>query len=512
MTELLFDKFEIIDILKKDQHTSVYLANHIYLGKKIILKTLATDELPDKTILERFKREAKILARLDHPNLIRVLDFGTAGNMFYISFEYFEGQNLRKLIKESKLDDNQKKHLCIQLFEALNTAHQNGIIHRDIKPENILVNSALQLKIADFGLALARDEHLLTHKSSIVGTPGYMSPEQIRGENLTPQTDLFSAGIVIYELFTNENPFIGRDINETVNKILNFNIEKEFSNLSLVPPEIQNLLKNLLRKNLTKRIKSSSDVLSLIKIEDKIQVITEKAAKGKLSKSILYASAAGVIIISLLTLFKVNEPTQLKKSDTVKEEQDKTSPDDPVKNLNDNGRLTGDNTQQSDINEIIEDDTPVVPLSLDEGKGEGRLFIEVNPWAEVYIDNKKIDTTPLDSYILLEEGEHNLVLIHPDYPSYSEIIEIKPNEAKTIKLNFRERFGFLDCRIFPWGEIFIDGEYKGTTPLQKPVVLTPGEHDLIIKNLAYPETRRIITITAKETLSLRINLDEIRNN
>ena len=197
-TDILFEKFEVIDTLKKDSHTSVYLANHIYLGKKIILKTLNTNELADKTILDRFKREAQILARLDHPNLIKVLDFGTYSEYFYISFEYFESDNLRKVIQRNNLSNESKINLVIQLLKALNIAHQNQIVHRDIKPENILVNSNLELKIADFGLALVKNEHILTQKSSIVGTPGYMSPEQIRGEDLISQTDLFSAGIVIY--------------------------------------------------------------------------------------------------------------------------------------------------------------------------------------------------------------------------------------------------------------------------------------------------------------------------
>lgn len=252
LTEILYDKFEIIHTIKKDVYTSVYLANHIYLGKKIILKTLNTDELADKTILVRFKREAKILAQLDHPNLIKVLDFGMYKNNFYISFEYFESKNLRNVIKQNNYTPEQKRSLVIRLMKALNAAHQNHIIHRDIKPENLLVNQRLELKIADFGLALMQEETKLTLQSTVVGTPGYMSPEQIRGEELSSQSDLFSAGIVALELFTQENPFLGKDINETINRILTFNESDIKAKVSHLPEDIQLMLTGLLRKIRTK--------------------------------------------------------------------------------------------------------------------------------------------------------------------------------------------------------------------------------------------------------------------
>ncbi len=304
-SKILFGRFEIIDTLKKDQHTTVYLANHIYLGKKIILKTLSADELPDKTFLDRFKREAKILAQLDHQNVIKVLDFGTAGNNFYISFEYFDSSNLRKVIKDNKLSDDDKINLCIQLFKALDAAHQIGIIHRDIKPENILVNKKLELKIADFGLALVRDDIILTHKSSIVGTPGYMSPEQIRGEELTPQTDLFSSGIVIYELFTGINPLIGKDINETINNILNFKIEKEFKDLTSLPINVQNALQELMRKNFSKRTKSALEALNFFTVEQELARITvEQPEKKKTKKTFFYWATAAIILISGFLLIK----------------------------------------------------------------------------------------------------------------------------------------------------------------------------------------------------------------
>lgn len=510
-SNILFDKFEIIDTLKKDQHTSVYLANHIYLGKKIILKTLSTKELPDTTFLDRFKREAKILAQLDHPNLIRVFDFGTAGDSFYISFEYFEGKNLRAAIKENNLSYEQKIHLCIQLFKALHVAHNNGVIHRDIKPENILVNSKFELKIADFGLALVRDDLLLTHKSSIVGTPGYMSPEQIRGEELTLQTDLFSSGIVIYELFTVTNPFIGQDINNTINNILNFNVEKDLKQLSSLPPKAQNATINLLRKNLSKRTKTALEALNYFEtVKEDVPQIAESSKVRKINLKILYLSAVAIIIIALIGLFlsgnDEKKPAVILNKNTVNEN---TEPKENLAGEKNKIIETPNNNIQPEKKEEVVPENKKISGTVEYGK----LFVEANPWAEVYINNEKIETTPLEQSIQLDTGKYELKLFHPDFPPYFESIVVEPNKLQSVKINFYEKVGYLDCKIFPWGEIYIDGKYESTSPLLKPIMLMPGSYNLSVRNPGYDESiEEKIIVKAKETLTLRFNFDSVKNN
>ena len=132
--DLLFEKYKIIECLKKDEYSCVYIADHTYLGKKILLKTLNTDRIENTLWLDRFKREAKILAQLDHVNIIKVLDFGKHKNIFYLSFEYFDSRNLREILKENDLIFDQKSQILIQLAQGLSVAHQAGIVHRDIKP------------------------------------------------------------------------------------------------------------------------------------------------------------------------------------------------------------------------------------------------------------------------------------------------------------------------------------------------------------------------------------------
>jgi len=136
----LFEKFEIIECVKKDEYSSVYRAKHLFLKKDIILKVLNTDTLTDRTLIRRFKQEAQILAGLDHPNIIKVLDFGKYKNFLYISFEYFKSYNLRELFGKSNINADEKISLIKQLLSGISASHDSGIIHRDLKPENILVN------------------------------------------------------------------------------------------------------------------------------------------------------------------------------------------------------------------------------------------------------------------------------------------------------------------------------------------------------------------------------------
>ena len=501
-TEILFEKFEVIECLKKDTNTSVYVANHIYLGKKIILKTLNTDELSDKTILGRFKREAKILARLDHPNLIKVLDFGTYQNFFYLSFEYFESRNLRAIIKFNSFTVDEKTYLLIQLLKALNVAHQNRIIHRDIKPENILVNSNLELKIADFGLAVVLNDTALTQKASIVGTPSYMSPEQIRGEELTPQTDLFSTGIVAYELFLNENPILGEDISKTINKVLNYNVAQILDKIKSLPENIQKALQSMLQKNLRNRAKSAAEILNLLGVEEEVQNrITKEIVYKRRSKKIIYITLPVIILISIFAFLYFRTDIISKKNSFVYEM--------PKLNTDSEYFFKREENYLAPLENSVNKE-PEVEIKNNETSSiiPGQLFIECLPWADVYIDNEKIDTTPLSKNITLKAGIYNLQLIHPDFPAYSRRIRIRSNQIDSISINFNNLVGHLLCKINPWGDIYINKKLYGTTPLREPLALLPGYYHVIITNPNYGKVDTTIKINAKETIEYIYNFQK----
>ncbi|MFA3783603.1 serine/threonine-protein kinase [Melioribacteraceae bacterium 4301-Me] len=519
-TEILFDRFEIIEILKKDEHASVFLANHIYLSKKIILKILNTERIADNSLVERFKREAKILAQLDHPNIIKVLDFGTNKEYFYISFEYFEGQSLRNLLKKNELTLQQKEQLTIQLFKGLDYAHNNKIIHRDIKPENIFVNTNYHLKIGDFGLALSAEDTLVTQPYSIVGTPSYMSPEQIRGEKLTHKSDLFSAGLVIFEMFTGKNPFVQENINLTINKIMSFNEEELINDLSVLPELYKKIIIRLLRKNPAQRYSSANEVLKELNVTNELQnYINEQSATAdiktvtftsKKKKTRVIIAIAIVLFIAsffiLYTQLHINNNKNTILNNANKTQTAEQQPKEPQKELSNVGDSKIDKPKEKEkesINIPKEDNqNKVIPIVPPATTKPSKLFVDCYPWAEIYIDGVKKDVTPLINPLSLDPGEHTMKLINPDYPPYMALIKIEPNENSYIKVNLDTTLAFLECNVFPWGNLYLNGELKGQTPLRGLIRLFPGKNRITIKNPAYKDIDTTFIAKKGDTLKL----------
>ncbi|MGK9476819.1 serine/threonine-protein kinase [Melioribacter sp. OK-6-Me] len=509
-SEIMFEKFEILEVLKKDEHAGVYLANHIYLSKKIILKVLNTAKISDPSLLERFKREAKLLARLDHPNIIKVLDFGTSKEFFYISFEYIEGTSLRNILQESTLSKDDKKKLTIQLFKALNFAHKNRIIHRDIKPENIFVDKNLNLKLGDFGLALSADDNFVTSPYSIVGTPSYMSPEQVSGSQLTHKSDLFSAGVVIYELFTGKNPFLRENVTLTLNEIMSFNENSIKENLEGLDDDIKDILTGLLKKKPAARIDSAEDVLEKLNAKEEGGDLDKLENKVKKKYGIIIPLFVLLILVIAITIIvkddkhsEINLPsnevdteftapskTNNKTGNIVSEEKPTLIDDQNLTNKTDELNIPAEVQKQASIEDV----------------GEGGLFVECFPWADVYIDGEKIETTPLKKPLTLSAGEHTLKLVHPDYPIYSEILKIEKNKLTNLKISLESLLGFLDIKVNPWGNIYINGNYKGQTPLKEYIRVNPGFMRLKITNPNFKDVDTTVYVGQGDSLKLKFNL------
>ena len=204
--------YKILEKLGAGGMGEVYLAQDTELDRKVALKFLPPQYTEDPEINARFKREAKAAAALNHPNIITIHEIGEHQGKAFIAMEYVEGQSLKDVVGAHcsvPLRMNEIIDYASQICEGLNEAHQAGIVHRDLKPDNILLDVKGRVKIADFGLAKARGRTKLTEEGTTLGTLDYMSPEQLRGEDVDHRADIWSFGVVLYEMITNRTPFEG---------------------------------------------------------------------------------------------------------------------------------------------------------------------------------------------------------------------------------------------------------------------------------------------------------------
>jgi tRNA A-37 threonylcarbamoyl transferase component Bud32 len=209
-----FPQLEIIDILGQGGMGAVYKARQTKLDRPVALKILPPEAGTDSAFADRFTREARALAKLSHPNIVAVHDFGDAGGLFYLLMEYVDGVNLRQLMQAGRIEPGQALSIVGQICDALQFAHDEGIVHRDIKPENVLIDQKGRVKIADFGLAKLLHptpvDFSLTGTRQIMGTPHYMAPEQMeKPQTVDHRADIYSLGVLFYEMLTGELP-LGR--------------------------------------------------------------------------------------------------------------------------------------------------------------------------------------------------------------------------------------------------------------------------------------------------------------
>ncbi|MEK7410970.1 MAG: Stk1 family PASTA domain-containing Ser/Thr kinase [Actinomycetota bacterium] len=210
---LINDRYDLGESIGRGGMAEVFIAHDVLLNRKIALKVLFAEYATDPAFVERFRREAQSAANLTHPNIVAVYDWGRVGNTYFIAMEYIQGRTLAAILAErKKLTATQASDIAIKIASALGVAHENGVVHRDIKPGNILIGSNGQVKVADFGIARAFGSDVgdaLTQTGSVMGTATYFSPEQAQGGQPDPRSDIYSLGIVMYEMIAGRTPFFG---------------------------------------------------------------------------------------------------------------------------------------------------------------------------------------------------------------------------------------------------------------------------------------------------------------
>ncbi|MGD1008360.1 MAG: serine/threonine-protein kinase, partial [Ignavibacteriaceae bacterium] len=327
--------YEVIEIIGHGGMGIVYKARHEFRKETVAIKSLSHQYVLEPELRKRFRNEAGILDKLDHPNIVKVLDFIEEPDSLNIVMEYVEGRTLDKMIGKEVGPIPYEKALILfeQILRGISYAHQNGVIHRDLKPSNIIVTNDNKIKITDFGIAKVEGSGSHTKTGTKMGTLYYMSPEQIRGERVDERSDIYSLGITLYEMLAGRLPFERKqDTSDFVimNQIVNEEIKDPREYYPYIPKELVRVIYKAISKEKEKRILSVNNFIDEIKLvkeerkparipeveqktliaekeEPKIikDVITKDKGKKNNKKNIILAVSLAVLVIIAIVWMSV---------------------------------------------------------------------------------------------------------------------------------------------------------------------------------------------------------------
>lgn len=322
--------YRIEELIGEGGMGTVYRAVDTVLGREVALKMLHSNLISQSTFFERFKNEAQVLARLNHPNIATLHNFIEDDGDYFMVMEFIEGADLERVLKTSgKLPVETVLQIAEQTLEGLTHAHARGVFHRDLKPANLIVTPEKQLKIMDFGIAKAVDSQKLTQVNKLIGTLEYIAPEILKGEEPSAQSDLYAIGVVVYELLTGRMPFVGdtdydlmqqiihkkplrinaeearipKELEGIVNKLLNKNPGKRYANADELKVAIANVINDVPKAATNPLAKLSLPAMKMPKVSVPKFTIAEFSLE-KINRTWLILAASLIIAIGILTIYK----------------------------------------------------------------------------------------------------------------------------------------------------------------------------------------------------------------
>lgn len=407
----------------------VYKAVQQPLGRVVAIKALKPSIAMDSQFAQRFEREAHFMASLQHENILHVVDFVKDGRSMYIIMEFVEGIDLYDLLEHSQqLPPEVAAIIALQVARALDYAHFRGIIHRDIKPANIMISKQGEVKLMDFGIA--RDDKLsdLTETGTGLGTPSYMSPEQILGDKLDFRSDIFSLGIVLYQMVTGKKPFVEDDARTVMQKI---RLDRYTSPRKLnpkVPRQLERILGRCMEKMPANRYPTTQAL-----IDDLTEFLAPRVPTNYSARMVVFMRDVGILSDGQADeLLAAGAPRNIRRGLKDRRLIQHTA---LMQGLfmfavvgagaaiqTTSGRLSGN---AEDF--VSESGPPVVPEQA------GYLRVVVDPWADVYINGQKVVTTPTAQNIALSPGRHFLKLVNPYFQEVRREIRIRTDEVETLE-------------------------------------------------------------------------------
>jgi eukaryotic-like serine/threonine-protein kinase len=305
----LIDSYRIEAPVARSGMASIFRATDQRTGRVVALKIPHPDMEADPILFDRFQREASIGERLNHPGVMRV--FGDEKrSRVYMVMEWCDGRLLRTILNEGKMPQERAIRIAIEVLEALEYIHENGVVHRDLKPENIMVDGDDKIKLIDFGIAGDLEARRLTYANftATLGTADYISPEQVKGKRGDGRSDIYSLGIVLYEMLTGKHPFTGSTPLEVMNdRLLNFPVPPRVAD-ETISPQLQEVLYRALERDPRNRYAHARDFaqdlqhLDQVGVEDRPEIHKWKKRKAQLPRTVLYYTAIALIPVAILLL------------------------------------------------------------------------------------------------------------------------------------------------------------------------------------------------------------------
>ncbi|HTW92914.1 MAG TPA: serine/threonine-protein kinase [bacterium] len=494
------ERYEVLETIQEGMVAMTYKAKDRVLDRNVLLKVLHPRLTADTDLVQRFRREALLQARLKHPGIVTVYDFGTDDD-FYIASEFIEGRTLDALLAEKgHLTLAELTPIVLAVARALAYAHGQDVIHRDLKPANIMISDTGEVKLTDFGLACARDFGELTQEGCVIGTPSYMSPEQARGQRVDAATDIFALGIVIYQSLSRLNPFAASNYADALSLVLNHQPRPLAELVGGLPAGLSDLVTRMLAKDATTRPHTADELVRLLNASDG-QRQASSIRRRTPSRSGVWLAACGLLIAAVAVSLVVahsrhagdrstGEGTSL-VADTsygrIAGSRDSSGPVTETRILDSSTtrRLSGQPPVSGmPSTELGTTDVGIAtPNSQLSPPAECRLRITVTPWADVAIDGKSLGATPLSTEPVLPQGRHVVTLLNPYYPEVSRTL-LMDQPSCTLAVNLDREVANVDISVTPWAVVAIDGRIVDTTPMDHPIRVSLGSHDV---TLTHPE-------------------------
>ncbi len=550
-----FSHYTITKKLGEGGMGAVFLAEDTELRRNVALKFLPEYYTSKPDIKTRFKREAQAAAALNHPAIITVYEVGEYRDNSYIAMEYVEGKSLRDLIDAGEISFERALELIVQIADGLSFAHQHGIVHRDIKPENIMLDKYGRVKILDFGLAKYKGVTRITREGTTMGTVHYMSPEQVKGHEVDHRADIYSLGVVLYELLSGELPFSGQYEAAILYAIVNEEPTPISKHLPAISPSLEKIIRKMICKDVKSRYQKLEDFLADLKKERQSPTKTYKptvllentkplksrpVVRKKSPIFIAAVSAVAVVALAVTLIFSgvfhsggspkqlADQPQQaieLSKENPPKEisANEATTKETPAKEASSKD-VTPKETQR--IEKTADRvDAPLKPAVSDAPRF-GELRIASTPsGAEVFLNGRHRGKTPFTEKNLLPEN-YDLLLKLNGYLDYFQRVRINAGETAAVSADLKIKApviadqpekktedkpaqpttGTVKILVKPFGSIFVDGQLKQSDwQFQHREELPAGKHTVRAVHRTFGTWEKEITVAAGKTAELVVD-------